>query len=102
MLVEIFMLFQIFVVGLFLLAFFTKQEILWAVTALMSTFIMFSSYNVEVRTFDYNITTSAYVPIITNYSYPYLMGINIVFFGLSLVLGFFDIFDKYNTKKNEE
>ena len=98
MLIELFIFFEIITIGIFFAAFFTKQELLWAVTLMFSGVLMFTSYNVEYYVYEFNTTISAYVPIIITHSYPYLTGINLLFFGLSVVLGIFDIFDKYGDK----
>jgi len=98
MLIEIFILFQIVVLIVFFTAFFTHQEIMWAVTAVLSGTLMFTSYNIEYYVYEFNSTVGAYAPIFVSNSYPYLMGINMIFLGLALVLGFFDVFDKYGSK----
>jgi hypothetical protein len=98
MLIELFVFFEIITIGLFITSFFTKQELLWAITALMSGTLMFTSYSIETYVYEFNATMSAYVPVIVTHNYPYLTGINLLFFGLSIVLGIFDIFDKYGNK----
>jgi hypothetical protein len=98
MLIEIYIFFQVVVIGLFIASFFTKQEILWAITLVISGILMFSSYNIEYYLYQWNMTTSAYQFIAVSNSYPYLMGINMLFFILAMVLVMFDIFDKYGTK----
>ena len=95
MLVEIFIFFEIIVIGLFLVAFYTKQEIMWALTAIFSGAMMFTSYNIEIANYVYNTTLGAYQTVITSFTYPYLSRINMIFFGLALALGIFDLFDKY-------
>ena len=98
MLIEIFIFFQIVVICLFIAAFFTKQELLWGITFVLAGIMMFMSYNIEYYVYEFNVTISAYSPVIITHTYPYLTGINLLFFGLSLVLGLFDIFDKYGSK----
>lgn len=95
MLIEIFIFFEIVMIGGFLAAFFTKQEILWSVTSVLSGVLAFTSYNIEYYVYQFNTTLSIYQPIAISHSYPYLMGINLLFFVLALVLGLFDLFDKY-------
>ena len=95
MLVELYIFFEIVAICLFITSFFTKQEILWAITAVISGILMYTSFNIETFVYEYSITLGAYVPISISYSYPYLMGINMLFFILALVLGLFDMFDKY-------
>ncbi len=95
MFVEIYIFFEIIVIVLFAAAFYSKQEIMWALSAVFSAVLMFTSYNIEVVHYAFNTTTNAYYTMITSYSYPYLVAINLIFFGLSLALGIFDLFDKY-------
>ena len=97
MLLELFIFFEIITIGMFIAAFFTKQEILWAITAMFSGVLMVTSYNVECQFYVFNESMRAYQIMVKSYSYPYLMGINLLFFGLCWVLGMFDIFDKYGT-----
>ncbi len=98
MLLELLIIFQIITIGLFFTAFFTKQEIIWALSLLFSGFMMISSWNVEYYVYEFNQTLGAYYPVAITHSYPYLMGLNIAFLSLSLLLGLFDIFDKYGTQ----
>lgn len=95
---EVYIFFQVLVIILFFTAFFTKQEIVWGLTSVMSAVLMFTSYNIEYYVYLYNETILAYAPVFETHSYPYLMGINLLFLGLSLVLGFFDVFDKYGSR----
>jgi len=98
MLIEIFIFFEVVAIGLFIASFFTKQEILWAVTAVLTAVLMFTSFNVEYNTYQYNTSSFIYMPITLSYSYPYLMAINMLFFVLALVLGMFDLFEKYGSR----
>ena len=98
MLIELFIFFEIVAIGLFIASFFTKQEILWTITLVITGFLMFNSFNVEYYVYEWNATISAYMPVAITHSYPYLMGINTLFFVLAMVLLMFDLFDKYGTK----
>jgi hypothetical protein len=98
MLVELYVFFEIIAIGIFIASFFTKQEILWAISLALFGVLMFMSFNVEYYVYQWNATISAYYPVAIAHSYPYLMGINSLFFALSLVLLLFDIFDKYGSK----
>jgi len=98
MLVELYVFFEIVAIGIFIASFFTKQEILWAISLTLFGVLMFTSFNVEYYVYQWNSTISAYYPVAISHSYPYLMGINSLFFVLSLVLLLFDIFDKYGSK----
>ena len=98
MLIELYIFFQIIVIGLFLTSFFTKQEILWFITMVFSGMLMMSAFNVQYYVYIYNTTIRNYVPIAKSESYPWLMGVNLMFMALCLILGMFDIFDKYGNK----
>lgn len=98
MLIEIFILFQVVSLIIFSTAFFTKQEIIWAVSIVFSGMLAFSSWHVEYYIYEFNNTLMAYQPIMTTHNYPYLMAINLLFFVLALVLGIFDLFDKYGSR----
>lgn len=95
MLIDLYIIFQITAIILFFISFFTKQEILWALTLVLTGTLMFTSWNVEYYTYVFNATISAYDMVIINNSYPYLVAINFLFFALSMLLGLFDLFDKY-------
>ena len=98
MLIEMFIIFQLVVIGLFFTAFFTKQEIIWVITLVMSGILMYTSYSIEYYVYEFNTTLGAYMPVITTHSYPYLMGVNLIFSALALLLGMFDMFDKYGSR----
>ncbi len=98
MLIEIFIFFEIVMITLFIISFFLKQEILWSLTLVLSGTLMFTSYNIEYYVYQFNSTLSAYQPIFVTHSYPYLMAINMMFFALAMILGLFDLFDKYGNK----
>ena len=98
MLIEIYILFQIITIVLFATSFFTKQEILWALTSVFSGVMMYASWHIEYYIYEFNATLGAYQPVYIGGSYPYLMAINMVFFSLALVLGIFDLFDKYGAR----
>lgn len=99
MIIELFILFQIIVIGVFFTAFFTKNEIIWGISLLLSGFLMYSSFSIEYLVYEYNVTTSAYQPLFIHESYPYLMGVNLLFFALGIILGFIDVTEKYSSKK---
>lgn len=98
MLVELYIFFMIVSIGLFITAFYTKQEILWTICLVLFAVLMYQSYNVEYYTYEWNEDMYAYEPVIISNSYPYLMGINLLFFVLSMILLIFDIFDKYGMR----
>jgi len=98
MMLELYILFQIAVIGFFFVSFFTKQELLWALTLLTSVFLMVSSYDINYYIYQFNATLGAYQPVVTTFSYPYLLAFNIVFFGLSIILMLWDIIEKYGVR----
>lgn len=98
MLVEFYIFFQILTIALFFLAFFTKQEIVWGLSAVISAVLMFTAFDVETYVYQFNSTLQAYSPILITNSHPYLMGINLLFFALAIILGLFDMFDKYGSR----
>lgn len=105
MLIELYIFFEIVVIVFWMVSFFTKQEILWAITLVLSGVLAFTSYSIEYYVYQYNVTSGVYVPIPESSSYPYLMGINLIFFVLALILFLFDVFDKYGkfwTKKGRQ
>ena len=100
MIIEMFMMYQIIVIVVFIAAFYTKQEILWSITLILSGALMFTSWDIGKYTYLYNTSSNAYAPVVISNSYPYLMGINFIFFGLTLALLLFDIFEKYGVGGN--
>lgn len=98
MLLELFVILQVIALILFFMAFFTKQEILWAISAVVLSVLMISSFNLETYIYEFDVSLGAYVPLITRESHPYLMGLNLLFFGLAVILGLYDIFEKYGIK----
>lgn len=105
MLIELFIIFEIVALALFFFAFFTKQEIIWAITGVIFGALMFSSWHVETFVYEYNQTLLAYSPVLISNNYPWLMAINMLFFALSIIIGLFDMFEKYGInlfKKHKE
>jgi len=98
MLVELFIFFEILAIGLFAASFYSKQEILWAMCAVITGILMFTSFHIETYIYVFNQTSGAYDAVLQTHSYPYLMGINMLFFVLALTLGLFDMFDKYGNE----
>ena len=102
MLIELYIFFTVIMVGFFVMSFFIKHEILWAITMMLSGFLMMVSWNVEYYVYQFNTTMTAYYPIATNHSYPYLFALDMMFFVLALVLFLFDVFMKYSPKYAKE
>jgi hypothetical protein len=95
MLIGIFIIFEIIMIIIFFISYFTKHELLWAITLVLSAVLMINSFYVETYVYQYNSTISAYSPVVISSSYIYLMGINMLFFGLSMLMGLYDVFEKY-------
>lgn len=95
MLLEIYILIQIIMIVFFATAFFTKQEIMWALSAVLSGILMFASFGIKISQYVFNPSLGAYELQLVSNSFPYMMGINFLFFALALVFGLFDFFDKY-------
>lgn len=98
MLIELYMFYEFILIGFFLIAFWRKNEILWAITIILAGILMFSSYDVQITAYQLNNTINAYSPVILTQHYIYLGWINGIFFAISLLLMLFDIFDKYGMK----
>ena len=95
MIVSIYILFEIIFVAFFFWSFREKHELIWALTLVLGGFQMVTAYFLETVGYVWSATTGAYVLTSYSISSPYLMGINLMFFSLSLILALFDIFDKY-------
>lgn len=95
MILELFIVLQLIMIGFFLTAFFTRQEILWSLTILLSGVLMIASLNVTIKMliFDTTLNTSVhqYVP----HELGYMLAFNLLFFGLGLIYFLMDVFDKY-------
>lgn len=108
MLIELFVFFELLTIVLWIIAFFTNQELIWAISIVLAGILAFSSYNVEYYVYQFDNITGVYNPVQLTSSYPYLMGLNLLFFVLGMILMIFDLFDKYGSrfakggKNNEE
>ena len=90
MFIELYILIEIIMIFCFVFAYFTKQELLWILSIVLSGILMMSSHNIEYH------TSYATVPFLTeSYNLPYMVSINFLFLALGLLLGLFDIFEKY-------
>lgn len=90
MLIHFYILIQITMLACFFTAFFTRKILFWFMSAVFSSVLMISSFNIN-----YNYLT-------INNSHPYMMGFNLMFFGLSLFYLIVDIFDQYGTSIEKE
>jgi hypothetical protein len=93
-----FLFYEFVCITFFCLAFFFKQEMLWILTLIVSALLMFSSYGIEIQREVLDSTFGVYYTTLVTVSYPYLMGLNLIFFLLALVLAIFDLFEKYGHK----
>jgi len=96
MIIELFILIEIVALTTFFISFFTKQEILWAVTFVLSGALMVASYNIQITKYVFNAAHNIVIPTLTTINAPFMMGINLIFFVLALILGLLDYFDKYS------
>jgi len=95
MILSFYILLQILMLFVFFFAFFSKQEILWALTFILSGILMLLSFNIESTQSVFNIELQLYHFEVVSQSYPIMMGINMIFFILALGLGILDFYDKY-------
>jgi|AntAceMinimDraft_16_1070373.scaffolds.fasta_scaffold32642_3 hypothetical protein len=95
MILELFILIEVIMVIMFFISFFTKQEIIWGATMVIAGLLMITSFNVQMSTYEFVPATGAYAHVLVTNSFPFMMGFNMIFFALALVLGLFDLFDKY-------
>lgn len=61
----------------------------------MAGMLVFDSYNIQQTVYFFNTSANVYQVTTVVYQYPWLLGINLIFVGLSLVLGIQDIWQKY-------
>ena len=102
MLLEIYLILQFLAIVMFFVSFFSRQELLWVVTLVMTGILMMSSSTIEIFNYTYNTTSGAYDGVTTVFYYPYLMGINLLFFALALLFGIHDVWDKFGLKIAEK
>ena len=93
--IEMYIFLEIVLIVLFIFAFFTKQELLWILSLLLSGILAFTSYSVEYYLYKFNVSRNDYQLFTVSNSYPYLVAINLAFFALTLLLLIFDIWEKY-------
>jgi hypothetical protein len=102
MLVEIYIFWQLIVLIIFFMAFFSRQEILWVIAMVLSAVMAFGGALVEYNYYLFNATSGAYDFKTNIYQYPYLGALNWMFFSLALIFGIYDIFDKYGGRFAKE
>ena len=99
MVIELFILFEVLMIACFIWAFVGKNVIIWTLSAVLAAVLMFQSFAVETWVYVWNVTISAYSPILSSSSYLWLMSINLIFFILSLVLGIYDLYQELQSGK---
>lgn len=80
---------------LFGVSFYTHNVIFWTLSLVMLGMLTFASYNIEVPTYTYNATLQAYQNSYDVKQYVYMAGVNMSFFGLALILFFYDLWTQY-------
>jgi hypothetical protein len=98
MLLEIFLVMQIIVVALFFVAYFVRNEMVWALTILFSLLLAMNCLDIQYNHYEFNVTTLGYDWSTTTYNYPFLMWANIVLVAFSLLFIVYDIWEKYLLK----
>lgn len=101
MIIELFIFLELIALVFFVAAWYTHQELIWAISLVLFGVLMVSSFNVEFHAYQYSTTLGAYEPIVIHESYTYMMGLNMLFAALSLLFGLFDLFDKIKQHKAE-
>ena len=96
MFVELYILFEVTLIILFFVALVIEKRkfltsILWVLAMVIAAMLALNSFGIEQTVYNFNVTMAAYYPVTNYHSYPWLMGINAIFFGLSLLFGFADV-----------
>ena len=99
MIVGLFAIFQIIAIACFVWAFYSKNEIVWALTTFLSGLLAFASFDVQFSTYVFDPITQSYVATFITEKYIYLAGINILLFTLAVALGAYDLYEKISTGK---
>lgn len=99
LLLELYLL--VFIIGLFsfFIAFLFKGvgniELLWGISLICFSIIMFTSNSVELMTPSYDNESNVYEVTPEYRQYPALLGLGFLFFSLSILGVYVDIFEKY-------
>jgi hypothetical protein len=94
MIIEIFILLQVFTIILFLIAWYKQEPMMWVMAFIFSSINIFTSYNVEyvVMTFSKGVLAQNIISI----SYPVVSYINMIFLAASIIMFFWDIYNPQN------
>lgn len=98
MLIEYFLLMQIVVFVFFIIAFYARHELMWALVILLSIVTAFNSANIEYAHYEFNVLTTGYDWATTNYYYPFMIWINAAVAVIALLFFIFDIWEQYLLK----
>jgi hypothetical protein len=98
MLFEMVLLLQIVVFVLFIIGFYARHELIWILVILMGTILAFNSVNIEYAHYQFNPVTTGYDWAVTNYSYTFLMWMNVALIAVTILFLIFDIWENYILK----
>ena len=98
MILSLYIFLEVVAIVLFLIAFFLKQEVIWAMALVVLSVLMMSAFSIESYVYEFNETLGAYYPKVQTISHPYFMGVNMLFFVVALLLALYDIYEKYGVK----
>ena len=101
MLIHFYMFFQVLALVAFCV-FYYRKDVFWGASSLiLSGLLAVSGYAVRIPVYVYNATTTAYVIQQKVYSYPFLSGINIGLFSITMMYLIYVIITEYK-KPGEE
>jgi hypothetical protein len=95
MILELFLTLQLGIILLFIAGFITHNEIIWCVSIILAMLLYTNAYNIQYHSFASPLEVVAY-------SYPFIAYFNAMLGLVSLVMGLFDIFDKYGLRKGAQ
>jgi len=96
MFIEIFIMLQCSMFIFFILGFYFKHEIFWALTLLQTYMLMYGAFFIQTRDLVFDTNINQIITQYTTHSISYLFYFNLLFFLLALVLGMLDLYDKYS------
>lgn len=89
MLFDIYIIIQILAIGAFILSWYSKNVITWTMSIILFSILMISGFNLEFLIFTINDNSI----LLQTVTYSSLIAyVNILFFALSLIMFFWDIF----------
>lgn len=96
MLLEIFLILQLSMLTFFVVAFYFKHPLFWAITLIKSVILMYGSMMLQTRDLVFDTTINQVITQYTVHTIPFLLYLNLMFFLLALVFGILDWYDNYN------